>query len=63
MSRPVDVAVEDVRASGLIKETIILHHPKREQPTDMTMLREAARSLKSFTSNWSTYCSAQENRP
>ncbi len=60
MSRPVDVAVEDVRKSGLIKETIILHHPKKEQPTDMTMLREAANSLKSFTTQWSTYCSAQD---
>jgi len=60
MSRPVDVAVEDVRLSGLIKETIILHHPKKEQPTDMTMLREAARSLKQFTANWAAYCAAQE---
>lgn len=60
MSRPVDVAVEDVRLSGLIKDTIILHHPKKDQPTDMTMLREAARSLKAFTSNWSSYCAAQE---
>ena len=60
MSRPVDVAVEDVRASGLIKETIILHHPKKEQPTDMTMLREAARSLKVFAANWAAYCAAQD---
>lgn len=60
MSRPVDVPVEEVRLSGLIKETIILHHPKKEQPTDMTMLREAARKLKSFTSEWATYCAAQD---
>jgi type III restriction enzyme len=60
MSRPVDVPVEDVRLSGLIKETIILHHPKKEQPTDMTMLREAARALKTFTSQWSSYCSTQD---
>jgi type III restriction enzyme len=61
MTRPVDVPVEDVRASGLIKETIILHHPKKVQPTDMTMLREAAKSLKEFTANWSAYCAAQED--
>jgi type III restriction enzyme len=60
MSRPVDVEVEDVRLSGLIKETIILHHPKKEQPTDMTMLREAARSLKAFTAQWSSYCATQD---
>jgi type III restriction enzyme len=46
MNRPIDVDVADVRASGLIKDTIVLHHPTKEQPSDMTMLREAARSLK-----------------
>lgn len=60
MSRPVDVPVEEVRISGLIKDTIILHHPKQEQPTDMTMLREAAKSLKTFTQQWCEYCSAQD---
>lgn len=60
MSRPVDVDPADVRESGLIKETIILHHPKREQPTDMTLLREAAQSLKGFTSQWATYCDSQD---
>lgn len=59
-TRPVNVDVADVRASGLIKETIVLHHPKEDQPTDMTMLREAARSLKAFTTQWATYCAAQE---
>jgi type III restriction enzyme len=61
MSRPVDVPVEDVRTSGLIKETIILHHPKKEQPNDMTMLREAAKSLKTFTNQWSSYCATQDD--
>lgn len=60
MNRPVDVDVADVRASGLIKETIVLHHPTKEQPTDMTMLREAARALKNFTTHWAVYCAAQE---
>ena len=59
-TRPVNVEVADVRASGLIKETIVLHHPKKDQPTDMTMLREAARSLRAFTTQWATYCAAQE---
>src|ERR1017187_10641478 len=40
-ARTVDVKAEDVRASGLLKEVITLHHPKRDQPTDMTMLRAA----------------------
>ena len=59
-TRPVNVDVADVRASGLIKETIVLHHPKKDQPTDMTMLRETARALKRFTMQWATYCAAQE---
>lgn len=60
MNRPVDVNVEDVRKSGLIKDTIVLHHPTKEQPTDITMLREAARSLRRFTKGWASYCAAQE---
>lgn len=60
INRPVDVDVADVRASGLIKETIVLHHPAREQPTDMTMLREAARALKFFSDHWAAYCATQE---
>lgn len=59
-NRPVDIDVADVRESGLIKETIVLHHPSRDQPTDMTMLREAARALKRFTASWATYCATQE---
>jgi type III restriction enzyme len=61
MTRPVDVDVVDVRASGLIKDTIVLHHPTRQQPTDMTMLRESARMLKQFTTRWAAYCAAQES--
>ncbi|WP_036258523.1 DEAD/DEAH box helicase family protein [Mesorhizobium sp. WSM3224] len=59
-NRPVDVDVADVRESGLIKDTIVLHHPKREQPADMTLLREAASALKRFTAQWAGYCAAQE---
>lgn len=59
-SRPVNVDVADVRSSGLIKDTIVLHHPKKEQPTDMTMLREAAKSLKTFSAQWAAYCAKEE---
>lgn len=60
MHRPIDIDVADVRESGLIKETIVLHHPKREQPSDITLLREAAGSLKRFTAEWARYCAAEE---
>lgn len=59
-TRPVAVDVADVRASGLIKDTIVLHHPTKHEPTDMTMLREAATGLKEFTARWAAYCAAQE---
>lgn len=61
MNRPVDVDVADVRISGLIKDTIVLHHPTHEQPTDMTMLREAARSLKKYAAHWASYCVTEES--
>jgi type III restriction enzyme len=60
-TRPVNVDVADVRASGLIKERIVLHHPKTQQPTDMTMLREAGRALKAFTVQWAAYCATNED--
>src|SRR5205085_11820147 len=60
-SRPVNVDVADVRASGLIKDTIVLHHPKKTQPTDMTTLRAAAGSPKASTKQWAAYCAAHED--
>ncbi len=62
-TRPIDIDTADVRSSGLLKETIILHHPKKEQPTDMTLLRESALSLQNFTSHWGAYCDAQHETP
>ena len=59
-NRPVDIDPAEVRASGLLKESIVLYHPKKEQPTDMTMLREAARSLERFSGHWSDYCAKHE---
>ena len=59
-SRPVDIDPAEVRESGLLKETIVLYHPKREQPTDMTMLGEAARSFQKFTNQWAAYCAKHE---
>lgn len=57
-SRPVSVAPEDVRESGLLKDVIRLYHPADETPSDITMLREAARALKRFDSEWASYCAS-----
>ena len=62
-TRPIDIEPADVRSSGLLKETIVLHHPKKEQPTDMTLLREASLTLQNFTTHWATYCGGQHESP
>jgi type III restriction enzyme len=51
---PVDP--EDVRASGLLKETIALYHPNERQPSDVSLLRAAADKLKSYDEQWAGYC-------
>jgi len=39
---PVTVDPEKVRRSGLLKDTITLYHPTEEQPSDLTLLQDAA---------------------
>lgn len=57
--RPVDIPIEQVRASGLLKEVVTLHHPTVKQPTDITMLREAVASWRKFREAWERYCHEQ----
>lgn len=57
--RSVVVKPEDVRDSGLLKERITLYHPTQDQPSDVTMLRAAARSWQGFVRRWSDYCDAE----
>lgn len=57
--RPIDVPVEEVRGSGLLKEVVTLYHPTKNQPTDITMLRESARSWRKFKEEWERYCEEQ----
>lgn len=52
---PVDVAPEEVRASGLLKETLLVFHPEEEQPSDMTLLRTAAERLRDYEAAWAEY--------
>lgn len=46
---------EDVKASGLLKETITLYHTDEEQPSDESLLAAAARRLKDFERAWKGY--------
>ncbi len=55
-ARKVDVSPEAVRESGLLKEIVTLYHPHDAQPSDMTMLRAAARSWQDFDRQWADYC-------
>ncbi len=61
--RPVNVPVDRVRSSGLLKEKITLHHPTGAQPSDMTLLRLAARAWQTYTEHWRAYCAAQGEPP
>jgi type III restriction enzyme len=58
--RSIDIPVEEVRASGLLKEVVTLYHPTSDQPTDITMLREAVRSWRKFREAWEAYCQEQD---
>lgn len=56
---PVLVDAGDVRASGLLKDRIVLHHSADDQQIDVTLLRQATRHWLEYTQRWSTYCAEQ----
>lgn len=56
VKRQWEVPVESVRESGLLKEAINLFHPDETQSGDITMLREAAKSWRTYRDRWKTYC-------
>ncbi|MGO9898837.1 MAG: DEAD/DEAH box helicase [Solirubrobacteraceae bacterium] len=58
--RPVTVDADSVRASGLLKDAITLYHPAETQPSDMTMLRDAAEKAKRYDSDWTAYCEKEQ---
>jgi type III restriction enzyme len=58
--RPIPIPVEAVRASGLLKEVVTLHHPTKDQPADITMLREAVKSWRRFKEAWERYSAEQD---
>lgn len=58
-TRPVDVDAKAVRESGLIKDKIILFHPEKNAPTELTLLRSAATKLVDYETQWDAYTDAQ----
>lgn len=56
VQRPVDVPADDVRASGLLKEFIDVHHPRRAAASDITMLAQASKAWHESWQRWARYC-------
>lgn len=54
--RPISIYPEEVRASGLLKDWIIVRNPKTTVAGDMTLLENAAKTWKHFTKVWENYC-------
>lgn len=52
-----------VRQSGLLKEFVDFYHPDEEQPSDVTMLREAIETWKTYDSQWSEYDYSDGEQP
>lgn len=51
----VDVSAEEVRASGLLKQTLLVYHPAKKEPSDYTLLRTAAERLSAYSDGWADY--------
>lgn len=50
---------QDVRTSGLLKETIILFHPNEDQPADWSLLEQAVKRWQDYCDHWKKYCDSQ----
>ena len=58
----IEVDIDRVRASGLVKDRIELFEPDESGTFSMTLLREAVGKVREFDSFWATYAEA-ENEP
>jgi type III restriction enzyme len=58
--RPIEVPIEEVRESGLIKDIVNLYHPDESQPADVTMLRAAARAWRDYSERWESYANKED---
>ncbi|WAR45109.1 DEAD/DEAH box helicase [Methylomonas rapida] len=55
----VSVNPEDVTASGLLKDQIVLYHPTGDQPSDWSLLAAAARQWFKVRDKWNAYTQSQ----
>lgn len=54
-----DVPPQAVRGSGLLKDRVIVFCPEESQPSDWTLLSEAAKRWRRFRTDWRKYCKEQ----
>lgn len=60
--RPINIDPEEVRASGLLKDLILVHNPRTNVAGDLTLLEEAAKTWKRFTKQWEDYCVKEKEK-
>lgn len=53
------ISPDAVRASGLLKDRIVLYHPDVKQPSDWSMLVAAAQRWREYGETWSAYCTRE----
>ena len=58
----VDVSPDEVRASGLLKDRIIITYPEQDTIDDMVILQAAADEWKSKCDHWNYYCTSQKSQ-
>ncbi|MBM3858318.1 MAG: hypothetical protein FJ395_01560 [Verrucomicrobia bacterium] len=60
--RPINIDPEEVRASGLLKDLIVVHNPRTTVEADLTLLKTAAKTWKQFTKLWEDYCTHEKEK-
>ncbi|WP_351223044.1 DEAD/DEAH box helicase family protein [Streptomyces sp. NPDC002133] len=55
VQRGVNVEVADVRASGLVKDIIVLHNPQGGPAADTALTVEAVRAIREYEAKWAAY--------
>ena len=55
VARPIDVDIGAVRESGLIKDKVLVVHPKTAVAADWTLLRDATETWVQFSKEWADY--------
>lgn len=58
----VDVRPDEVRASGLLKDRIIITYPEQDSIDDMVILQAAADEWKDKCEHWNYYCTTQKSQ-